>query len=304
MQTGNRTDKPKNPGQAGFTLVELLIAVAVSLTIMAGVATVFIAHSRRQSQQDDTAATQQSLRGALLILPAEMRLAGCDPLTTSGAGIEEATATTFEFSTDIGGKPSHPHDADGKLGDCASAKGCEGERVRYWFRKHHPNCKEKGSPYKKSDPRYPSGVLCRKSMTESGKWGNLADVDPVADNIEHLEFSYVLANNKIIGPNPDGSGGVVPRSQLANIRAVQISMLARAENSGEGHRHAGVFKTAHGNEWRDDLHADPPDDLHYPDDYPNRWVPQDGHRRKLVITTVQMRNMAMPNRSKHDEDAQ
>ena len=67
MQT-NHSKYGRYGDQRGFTLVELVIALLVSLVIMAGVSSVFISHSRQYSQQDDIAAMQQNLRGILLVM--------------------------------------------------------------------------------------------------------------------------------------------------------------------------------------------------------------------------------------------
>ena len=88
-------------GERGFTLVELMIALLISLIIMAGVSYVFISHSRQYSQQDDIAAMQQNLRGILLVMPAEFRLAGCDPRKANVGEILTATETEFAFTADI-----------------------------------------------------------------------------------------------------------------------------------------------------------------------------------------------------------
>ncbi len=48
MQT-NHTKYGRYGDQRGFTLVELVIALLVSLVIMAGVSSVFISHSRQYS---------------------------------------------------------------------------------------------------------------------------------------------------------------------------------------------------------------------------------------------------------------
>ena len=65
--------------EAGFTLVELMIALFISTLVMAAVVTIYTTQSRRFSEHDDLANIQQDLRGVLIKMPAEMRLAGCDP---------------------------------------------------------------------------------------------------------------------------------------------------------------------------------------------------------------------------------
>lgn len=230
-------------GERGFTLVELMIALLISLIIMAGVSSVFISHSRQYSQQDDIAAMQQNLRGILLVMPAEFRLAGCDPRKANVGEILTATETEFAFTADISShSASHPNEGDGKVG--------EDETIAYRFERAAGQA---------------TGIL-RRRLGASG-------FQPLADNIEKLEFNYILDDNE--------AGTTAPSAKDLNrgkIRAVQISMLARAENpsSTPGFRHAGTFTTGSGKVWG--TAGDP--------------VPQDGHRRRLVVTTIQLRNMA------------
>lgn len=230
-------------GERGFTLVELMIALLISLIIMAGVSYVFISHSRQYSQQDDIAAMQQNLRGILLVMPAEFRLAGCDPRKANVGEILTATETEFAFTADISShSASHPNEGDGKVG--------EDETIAYRFERAAGQA---------------TGIL-RRRLGASG-------FQPLADNIEKLEFNYILDDNE--------AGTTAPTAKdlsRGKIRAVQISMLARAENpsSTPGFRHAGTFTTGSGKVWG--TAGDP--------------VPQDGHRRRLVVTTIQLRNMA------------
>lgn len=230
-------------GERGFTLVELMIALLISLIIMAGVSYVFISHSRQYSQQDDIAAMQQNLRGILLVMPAEFRLAGCDPRKANVGEILTATETEFAFTADISShSASHPNEGDGKVG--------EDETIAYRFERAAGQA---------------TGIL-RRRLGASG-------FQPLADNIEKLEFNYILDDNE--------AGTTAPTAKdlsRGKIRAVQISMLARAENpsSTPGYRHAGTFTTGSGKVWG--TAGDP--------------VPQDGHRRRLVVTTIQLRNMA------------
>ncbi len=230
-------------GERGFTLVELMIALLISLIIMAGVSSVFISHSRQYSQQDDIAAMQQNLRGILLVMPAEFRLAGCDPRKANVGEILTATETEFAFTADISShSASHPNEGDGKVD--------EDETIAYRFERAAGQA---------------TGIL-RRRLGASG-------FQPLADNIEKLEFNYILDDNE--------AGTTAPTAKdlsRSKIRAVQISILARAENpsSTPGFLHAGTFTTGSGKVWG--TAGDP--------------VPQDGHRRRLVVTTIQLRNMA------------
>jgi len=62
--------------QAGLSLVELLIAMALSLILMTGVISIFISAKQGYSNQDATAQVQESGRFALDIMSREIRMAG------------------------------------------------------------------------------------------------------------------------------------------------------------------------------------------------------------------------------------
>lgn len=225
--------------QQGFTLVEMLVAVVVALIIMAGVTAVFVSHSHHYTQQDDLSILQQDLRSLLMIVPADIRLAGCDPLEKGKARILKAEALEIVFTADIASKNNskYPNESDGEV-DAA------GERVGYRFNEDN-------------------GILYR---TVQGKNGKMSGWQPMFENIEHLEFNYILDNNQ--------STLKANKNQLnkKQIKAVQLSVLARAQNpTTGGYTHAGSFKSGSGETWT---------------------VPQDGHRRRLVVTTIQLRNMA------------
>lgn len=64
--------------QLGFTLVELLIAMAVSAVVFAAVVSVYAHMQNSSAQQIATATLQQNQRGALDILERELRLIGMD----------------------------------------------------------------------------------------------------------------------------------------------------------------------------------------------------------------------------------
>jgi type IV pilus assembly protein PilW len=62
----------------GFTLVELLIAMAVSAVVLTGVISVFAHMQHSSAQQVATGTLQQNQRGALAIMERELRLIGMD----------------------------------------------------------------------------------------------------------------------------------------------------------------------------------------------------------------------------------
>ena len=80
----------------GFSLVELMIAMAVGLFLMGGVVSIFGASAKAQSESMQTARLQQELRAALSIMRTDIRRAGYwgNALASLGANNPFTTATT------------------------------------------------------------------------------------------------------------------------------------------------------------------------------------------------------------------
>lgn len=246
-------------GEAGFTLVELMIAVVISGLVMVAVATVYQIQSKSYSVQDDVANMQQDLRGALIILPMEIRLAGCDPRETHlpTIGVLTATRANFRFTMDTKNNP-----AAGPRQNIPDGLVTGDEDIAYTL----------------------NGDINGDGIVDNGgapwTWGNTHNLgrqignaggfQPLADNIEALEFNYIL---------DDGTTSLTP-SDLNKIRAVQVSILARSANSEQGYLRSRIvntvnpitYSTASGVVWN------PPDD---------------NFRRRLVEITIQCRNMGL-----------
>ncbi len=86
---------------AGFTLVELLIALTVSAVLFAGIAQVFIPQRKSYVTRQQVAAMHQQARDAMGFMARELTMAGYDPTGCACAGIVTATATTLQFTQDI-----------------------------------------------------------------------------------------------------------------------------------------------------------------------------------------------------------
>ncbi len=84
----------------GFTLVELMITLAMTGIIIAAVYSANSVQQRANSRQDQELEVQQSLRAALYAINQEIRMAGYDPESSSKAGFTAATATALTFTMD------------------------------------------------------------------------------------------------------------------------------------------------------------------------------------------------------------
>lgn len=252
--------------QAGFTLVELLIAMFVSGLIMSAVMTVYTAQSKSYAKHDDIAGIQQNLRGALAVLSSEIRMAGCDPTEKKAAGILTATKTQLRFTRDFRGKTgsSNPNAADGDVGD-------SDEDLAYTLTARKTTNNNNTVTADNNDDgiidsgganwQWGSNIIPSIGRQTGGSGG----FQPLANNIEALEFSYLLEGSATPVANPSSS-------KLNKIRAVMITILARASNPADDYVHTSSYTTATGVTWT---------------------PPQDHYRRRLVITTIQCRNMGL-----------
>lgn len=93
----------KDNRSAGFTLIELMMALAITGIITAAMVSVFQAQVRGQVAQDVSLEMTQSVRAAMEIMGTDIRMAGCDPTEDAGAEIVSADIDDLTISMDIRG---------------------------------------------------------------------------------------------------------------------------------------------------------------------------------------------------------
>ena len=86
---------------AGFTLVELMVSMAIGLAVLAAIAGTFTAQTRQNSAEEQIGQMQQNVRGALDLMMREIQMAGYKPAGGSFNGIETSTATTLRIKLDL-----------------------------------------------------------------------------------------------------------------------------------------------------------------------------------------------------------
>jgi prepilin-type N-terminal cleavage/methylation domain-containing protein len=119
-----------NKNQKGFTVVELLIAMAMSLTILAAARVMYVLQAHTVKAQETQMEAEEYARVTLDMMAREMRNLGYFPKLTACAspantkGIVTATATSINFA----------YDADGN-GDCAGTVASIGtsENITYTY---------------------------------------------------------------------------------------------------------------------------------------------------------------------------
>ena len=98
-----KAKKKKSLHQQGFTIVELLVAMAVSLLAVAAIFSTFLSQHKSYLVQEEVAVMQQNIRAAMYYMQREIRMAGCDPTGNAGAGITSANANSISFTEDVRG---------------------------------------------------------------------------------------------------------------------------------------------------------------------------------------------------------
>ncbi len=186
-------------GSAGFSLVELLVAMVVASIVMAAISSVYASLTRSYTTQNVAADVQQAARAGIDFMAEDIMLAGLDPAGTAGATIEVANSTNIGFTAD--------RNMDGAIDND------DFERITYYNNTANlrlevcidrANC----NPYNPADPDNPDNFQL------------------FIDNVTNLTFTYLDANGNDLG-NP------VPPADLADIRTVVITMTVK-EPAGRG----------------------------------------------------------------------
>ncbi|MBW2063680.1 MAG: prepilin-type N-terminal cleavage/methylation domain-containing protein [Deltaproteobacteria bacterium] len=100
----------------GFALTELLVALSISSIVVAGIYSAFHSQQKSYVAQEQIAAMHQNLRGAILFMGRDIRMAGYDPTGRSTAKIETAQGNLLRITMDMT-DDSGTGDPDGDTAD-------------------------------------------------------------------------------------------------------------------------------------------------------------------------------------------
>ena len=202
----------------GFTLVELLVAMAISSIIMGIMYASYQAQLKSQVTQQQVVEMQQNARAAMFALEREIRLAGYDPTESDVPQITSAQTGSISFTMDINNGVDD--DLDGNIDEFneSGMPNVDGDI----------NDNLEQITYRLSNDAGGDGIADGLNCNlQRQHWDGAAmQSTDIALNIDALNFAYLDAggNNLIVG-------GAVPAGQLADIRSVQISIVARAGKS-------------------------------------------------------------------------
>jgi type IV pilus assembly protein PilW len=96
----------------GFTVTELVLALAMMMTVMAAMVSLLISLNRSYTTQNVTAGVQQVTRAGINIMTRDIRMAGLNPLKINQIGILEASVDKIRFQQDANGNGTIESDQD------------------------------------------------------------------------------------------------------------------------------------------------------------------------------------------------
>jgi len=190
-RTGSAMMISINTSQKGFTLMELMVAMAIASILMAAIFTFYRNQLKSHITQEELVDMQQDARVGMYMMTREIRMAGCDPGNT-GATIRTTNAGQIAFDRD--------ENDDGVI---------DVNTERFYF----------GLSNDADGDGLADGTPCN---LERGSWDN--GLNPVALNIDALNFVYLHGAGTVLD---DDSNGNVSAS-IAAIRSVQITLVARS----------------------------------------------------------------------------
>jgi prepilin-type N-terminal cleavage/methylation domain-containing protein len=201
----------------GFTLVELLVVLAIVSIVMGGIYSVFVRSNRVYISQEEVVAAQQEARSALDILGREIRMAGFIAANNKTGGLDPIIAPAWTGNADSAIEIAEVDDIaktttlafksnlDGTDTDLDGNDDTEAVRYVYYHSDH-------------ADPSR-QNTLTREVLTWNGGWSDPSGEGEKVflENIQDLTLTYQMA---------DGTTSAEP-TNLEEIRGVVISITAQ-----------------------------------------------------------------------------
>ncbi|MGE3537588.1 MAG: PilW family protein [Candidatus Tectimicrobiota bacterium] len=198
--------------QRGVTIVELLLYMTLSSTLVAGIYQTFAAQQKAYVRQNSTAELQQNLRTGMYLLTKDIHSAGYNPARRPNIGFTTSfPVPNNRFTIDYATQKTiiaFTSDANGNgLIDPNNA-----EMIAYRFNASNH-------------------TLERFAATDTSTGGTW---EAIADNVEAVSFLTL---------GKDGSVTTQPQ----NMRAVEIALLVRSDKPDPKYVDREVYKDKHGN---------------------------------------------------------
>ncbi len=256
----------------GFTLIELMIGMAISSIVMAGVYAAYLSQSKSYNTQELTVDMQANLRTALELIQMDLRLAGSDISANADAGFLTAASNSVSFSMDITGgeKDGVDNDGDELVDEGGNGKDDDDDGLT-----DEP---DEAEWYDGDTDDENEAIGWSITGTTLYRSPNANDLNPrkipVAQNIQQLNLVYFDQDGNRL--DDDGAGTVT--NNIDKIRSVQVTLIATA---GEGNMNLMTFKYPDNKTYQNQMGEVILDMSLAPDDV----------RRRMVSSEVYCRNM-------------
>jgi type IV pilus assembly protein PilW len=268
--------------EKGFTLIELMVVLAISGFIVAVVYVIYDSQQKSYTTQEQVSTMQQNLRAVMYFMQREIRMAGYDPLGTDRFSVTDIRRRDINNNLDVNGTGSLEitidQDGDGVLG--------AGDETVYYAIADFPTASPDGNP----DLARRIGAGARELFTENivslgfaYAFDNNADnqLDTSAggniiwaidsDNDNDLDTSLDTDDDGDIDLNDNAAGtGLGTNVNTDEIRAVMIWLLARVDRMEDNFYDRTTYVVAN-----------------------QRVMPNNAFRHRLLTTTVNCRNMGL-----------
>jgi type IV pilus assembly protein PilW len=181
---------------AGFTLIEVMVAMAIATLVLAALYAAFNAQMKRHAAEQQVVEMQQNIRAAIYLLKKDIRLAGYSPVDPpANAG----------FVADFGSFGS-PHDASGATTDASD--------IAFTMDINENGAIDGGNSFELVAYRHdPANMWLERYDAATGTWQR------VAEKIESVTFTYRRADDSVMATPVTGSN-------LQDIRSVGIDIQA------------------------------------------------------------------------------
>lgn len=266
----------------GFSLIELLVAMAVAAILLAGIYKAFNSQMKTHVAQQAVADMQQGLRASMFLMDKDIRMAGYNPTGLAPAQITTADNNLIEFTMDITGgqNDGDDNDDDGNFdagdlnqdndnldndGDGLVDEDDEADESRF-------GDGDVGDLFERIRYSLAGNTLQREFWDDVAVDWQSSDI---AENIEALNFVYLDQDRNPL--DDDGNGNVT--ASISQIRSIQITIVARADQNPNSM-----------------LPNQKIDTNTYTDQWGNVVLPPPNDRfRRIVLTAeVQCRNLGLP----------
>jgi type IV pilus assembly protein PilW len=95
-----KTRKFSGTSARGFSLIELMVAMAMACIVLAAIYSLHAALLKSYTTQNAAADVQEGMRAGIDFMAEDILMAGFNPMGTAGAGIVAADATSIRFTSD------------------------------------------------------------------------------------------------------------------------------------------------------------------------------------------------------------